>query len=59
VGTGLKEIKTNVYYGKNEMIMVTPSPAAANYASGKINQIQLMQLSDIHLNGVKVGPNAY
>jgi hypothetical protein len=59
VGTGLKEIKTNVYYGKNEMTLVTPSPAAANYASGKINQIQLMQLSDIHLNGVKVGPNAY
>lgn len=59
VGTGLKEISTRVYYGKNEMDLVTSTQAAANYASGKISQLQLMQLSDIHINGVKVGPNGY
>jgi hypothetical protein len=59
VGTGLKEILTRVYYGKNEMDLVTSTQAAANYASGKISQLQLMQLTDIHINGVKVGPNGY
>ncbi len=59
VGTGLKEISTRVYYGKNELDLVTATQAAANYASGKISQLQLMQLSDIHINGVKVGPNGY
>jgi len=59
VGTGLKEISTRVYYGKNELDLVTSTQAAANYASGKISQLQLMQLSDIHINGVKVGPNGY
>ncbi len=59
IGTGLKEITTRVYYGKNELTLVTPTPAAANYASGKISQTQLLQLSDIHINGEKVGPNGY
>jgi hypothetical protein len=59
VGTGLKEITTRVYYGKNELTLVTSTPAAANYASGKITQTQLLQLSDIHINGEKVGPNGY
>ncbi len=59
VGTGLKEISTRVYYGKNEMDLVTSTQAAANYASGKITQLQLMQLTDIRINGVKVGPNGY
>jgi len=38
---------------------LTPTEAAANYASGKIQQLQLLQLSDIHINGEKVGPNGY
>lgn len=59
VGTGLKEISTRVYYGKNELTMVTPSPVAATYSTGKIDQTKLLQLSDIHINGVKVGPNGY
>jgi hypothetical protein len=59
VGTGLKEISTRVYYGKNELSLLTPTEAAANYASGKIQQLQLLQLSDIHINGEKVGPNGY
>jgi len=59
VGTGLKAINTHVYYGKNELSINTPSEAAANYAAGKINQMQLMQLSEIDINGQKVGPNGY
>jgi hypothetical protein len=59
VGTGLKDIQTRVYYGKNELSISTPSEAAANYASGRINQTQLMQLSNIDINGQKVGPNGY
>ncbi|HEY5039966.1 MAG TPA: hypothetical protein VIJ93_12930, partial [bacterium] len=59
VGIGLKEIATRVYYGKNELTLVTQSQAAANYATGKIDQLQLLQLSDIHINGEKVGPNGF
>jgi hypothetical protein len=59
VGTGLKAITTRVYYGKNELSLVTPTAAAANFASGKIDQLTLLQLSDIHINGAKVGPNGY
>lgn len=59
VGTGLKEITTRVYYGKNELVITTPTATAANYASGKISQLQLLQLSDVHINGEKVGPNGY
>jgi hypothetical protein len=59
VGTGLKAILTRVYYGKNELSLITSTPAAANYATGKINQLQLLELSDIHINGEKVGPNGY
>jgi len=57
VGTSVKEINTRVYYGKNELALVTPSPAAANYASGRINETALLQLSDVRINGQKVGPN--
>ena len=57
VGTGLKAISARVYYGKNEMTVVTPTQVAANYASGTISTLQLMQLSDVHINGEKVGPN--
>ena len=59
VGTGLKEISTRVYYGKNELAIITSTQAAANFAVGKISQLQLLQLSDIRINGVKVGPNGY
>ena len=59
VGTGLKEISTRVYYGKNELSLVTSTQAAANYAAGRIDQLKLLQLSDIHINGEKVGPNGY
>lgn len=57
VGTGLKAIATRVYYGKNELTLVTPTEVAANYASGRINEPQLLQMSDVRINGVKVGPN--
>jgi hypothetical protein len=57
VGTSVKEINTRVYYGKNELALVTPYPAAANYASGRINETALLQLSDVRINGQKVGPN--
>lgn len=57
IGTSLKAIRTRVYYGKNEMTMVTPIEVAANYATGRINQLQLLQLSEVQINGVKVGPN--
>ncbi len=57
VGTGLKAITTRVYYGKNELTVETPTEVAANYAIGRISEPQLLQLSDIHINGVKVGPN--
>src|SRR5262249_25371555 len=59
VGTGLKEVDTRVYYGKNELTLVTPTTVAANYATGKIDQLKLLQLSEIHINGNKVGPNGY
>lgn len=59
VGTGLKGISTRVYYGKNELTLETTTQAAANYASGKIDQLKLLQLSDIKINGAKVGPNGY
>jgi hypothetical protein len=57
VGTSLKAITTRVYYGKNELTLITPTEVAANYATGKISESQLVQLSDVHINGVKVGPN--
>jgi len=59
VGTGLKGISTRVYYGKNELTLETTTQAAANFASGKIDQMKLLQLSDIKINGAKVGPNGY
>src|SRR5665213_3015761 len=57
VGTSVKEINTRVYYGKNELALVTPALAASNYASGRINETALLQLSDVRINGQKVGPN--
>jgi hypothetical protein len=57
VGTGMKEINTHVYYGKNELALVTPSSAAANYSAGRIDEKTLLQLSDVRVNGTKVGPN--
>jgi len=57
VGTSVKEINTRVYYGKNELVLVTPALVAANYASGRINESALLQMSDVRINGEKVGPN--
>jgi len=57
VGTSVKEINTRVYYGKNELALTTPSLVASNYASGRINETDLLQLSDVRINGQKVGPN--
>jgi hypothetical protein len=57
VGTGMKEINTRVYYGKNELALLTPSSVAANYAAGRIDAKALLQLSDVRVNGTKVGPN--
>jgi len=59
VGTGLKEISTRVYYGKNEMTLLTSTQAAANFAAGRIDRQKLLELSDIRINGEKVGPNGY
>ena len=59
VGTGLKGISTRVYYGKNELTLETTTQEAANFASGKIDQLKLLQLSDIKINGTKVGPNGF
>lgn len=57
VGTGMKEINTHVYYGKNELALITPSQVAANYAAGRIDEKALLQLSDVRVNGTKVGMN--
>ncbi len=57
VGTSVKEINTRVYYGKNELALTTSSLVASNYASGRINETDLLQLSDVRINGQKVGPN--
>jgi hypothetical protein len=58
VGKSVKEINTHVYYGKNELDLSTPALAADNYASGRINETVLLQLSDVRINGQKVKPNA-
>ena len=55
----MKEINTRVYYGKNELALVTPSSVAANYALGRIDEKALLQMSDVRVNGTKVGPNGY
>jgi hypothetical protein len=59
--TDFKYLWFHVYYGlnKNELSMETPVEAAANYASGKIDLEKLKQLSEIHINGIKVGSNGY
>ena len=59
VGTGLKAITTRVYYGKNELSLDTPTEVAANYATGKISKNQLLQLSNVKINGDKVNPNVH
>jgi hypothetical protein len=51
-------IHTRVYYGKNEMDLRTPSGVAADYANGRITRDQLIGLSEVHINGEKVTPNA-
>jgi hypothetical protein len=58
VGPGLKGVSTRVYYGKNELLFQTPIRVAADYAQGRITRDQLLQSSDVHLNGQKVVPNA-
>jgi hypothetical protein len=55
----MKEISTRVYYGNNELSLRTPTRVAANYASGRIGREELLSLSDIQINGMKVGPNGY
>jgi hypothetical protein len=60
--TGTKDFKTmlvNVYYGSqgNVLSMRANTEAIANFESGRIDLARLKQLSDISINGVKVGPN--
>ncbi len=58
VGTGVPEIVTRAFYGKNELSLRTPSGAAANYANGRITREQLIGLSEVRINGESVKPNA-
>ncbi len=58
VGTGVPEIETKVFYGKNELSLRTPSGAAANYSNGRITREQLIGLSEVRINGETVKPNA-
>ncbi len=60
--TGTKDFKTmlvNVYYGTqgNVLSMRSNTEAVANFEGGRIDLARLKQLSDISINGVKVGPN--
>jgi hypothetical protein len=41
------------------MTLLTSTQAAANFASGRIDRQKLLELSDIRINGEKVGPNGY
>ena len=61
VGTkDFKSMLINVYYGEqgNVLSLKANTEAASNYESGKIDLLRLKQLSEISINGVKVGPNA-
>lgn len=60
--TGTKDFKTmlvNVYYGAqgNVLSMKANTEAIANFEGGRIDLARLKQLSDISINGIKVGPN--
>jgi hypothetical protein len=60
VGTkDFKSMLINVYYGQqgNVLSVKTNTEAVANYETGKIDLARLKQLSEISINGVKVGPN--
>ncbi len=57
VGTGPAQVVTRAYYGKNELVVMTPSAAADGYASGRLSDQQLFQASDVRINGEKVIPN--
>ncbi len=60
VGTkDFKSMLINVYYGLqgNVLSVKANTEAAANYESGKIDLLRLKQLSEITINGVKVGPD--
>jgi len=64
VGPGFKdfkEIKIRVYYGQNGgyLEMTTPIGVAVDYAAGKTDLLKLKELSEIHINGIKVGSNGY
>ena len=61
VGTkDFKSMLINVYYGQqgNVLSLKANTEAVANYESGKIDLLRLKQLSEISINGVKVGPDA-
>jgi hypothetical protein len=61
VGTkDFKSMLINVYYGQqgSMLSLKANTEAASNYESGKIDLLRLKQLSEISINGVKVGPNA-
>ena len=60
VGTkDFKSMLINVYYGTqgNALSLKANTEAVANYGAGKIDLARLKQLSEISINGVKVGPN--
>jgi hypothetical protein len=60
VGTkDFKSVVVNVYYGPqgNALTMKAPTEVIANFDAGRIDLARLKQLSDISINGVKVGPN--
>jgi len=62
VGTrDFKYAMVNVYYGQpgSLLTMKAPTEAIANYAQGRIDLLKLKELSDIHINGIKVGTNGY
>ncbi len=61
VGTkDFKSMLINVYYGLqgNVLSLKANTEAVANYESGKIDLLRLKNLSEISINGVKVGPDA-
>jgi hypothetical protein len=61
VGTkDFKSMLINVYYGQqgNVLSLKANTEAAENYESGKIDLLRLKQLSEVSINGVKVGPDA-
>jgi hypothetical protein len=57
VGLTPAQVVTRAYYGKNELVVTTPTSAANGYAQGRLNDNQLFQASDVRINGEKVVPN--